>query len=244
MWWSTACICTCLAVTTPLVHADDSPADTERPARTATQAVKAHADDRASGQAGRTAPAAPTAPSTSTAPATPSTAPSHRSGSWEQQTEQSGDDSSPKAPLFHLTLNSGSLGWTALEPDEPDEIGIATAADIPTADGALSSYIDLNLWARRGQLRLSGYGNELAIACDGRARWMRLRLAAGHDRVFQIRFNGHLTLQRKPVLDARLSIRVPGHEFAFDLPSLRVDARWRSGGVKTEIFVPVIRGGF
>ncbi|MEM9493328.1 MAG: hypothetical protein AAGC55_29535, partial [Myxococcota bacterium] len=70
------------------------------------------------------------------------------------------------------------------------------------------------------------------------------RLAGGDSRAFYLRLDGDIFLKSKPEIDARLIVAIAGRTMELDLPRLQVDARWRKGGLRTEVVMPLLQGGF
>lgn len=151
-------------------------------------------------------------------------------------------DAPPDAPIeaaklevehYQVELNTGGLTLGTVEPADPDADDVDFASDF---------YLDLA--ARRANLRLAGFDNELALDWDMRARNLRLRLAGGHMGTFFIAIDGDITLRRKPTIDARLILAIAGQKIELDLPKFRVDAKLREGDLQMEFVVPLIDGGF
>lgn len=140
---------------------------------------------------------------------------------------------------YQLSLNTG---W--LDLDLAGDGGGA-APMVPSWDsvGFESSFF-LDVKARQVQMRLASFENELAIACDLRAKQLRLRLAGGDARGLHIRLDSDVALRGKPEIDARLVLALAGRQLTLDLPRVRVGAKWGKSGLQTEVLVPLIEGGF
>ncbi len=136
------------------------------------------------------------------------------------------------AELLQVSLNTGRYSFEQLTLDE---------AEIP--EGFASSFL-FDYRARRANLHLSGYSNELAIACDLRRKQLRIRLAGGDTRAFYLRLDSDVALKGKPEIDARLIVAIAGHQMALDLPRVRVNAKWSKGELQTEFLFPLLQGDF
>ena len=139
---------------------------------------------------------------------------------------------------YQLSLNTG---W--LDLDLAGEAG--GAATVPSWEPVgFESRFYLDIQARQVQMRLASFDNELAIACDLRAKRLRLRLAGGDARGLHIRLDSDVALRGKPEIDARLILALAGRQLTLDLPRVRVGAKWGKRGLQTEVLVPLIEGGF
>lgn len=144
---------------------------------------------------------------------------------------------------YQLSLNTGWLDL-GLAGDGDGAAPMAPSWEPVGFESSFTLDFDLDIQARQVQMRLASFDNELAIACDLRAKRLRLRLAGGDARGLHIRLDSDVALRGKPEIDARLILALAGRQLTLDLPRVRVGAKWGKRGLQTEVLVPLIEGGF